>query len=155
MKSSSLAWTLSLVSWTVKAFEFSSMSMISSSFFDISFLFSGLLRTCIQHYTSKLLEVYSYHNFIWSIKEYLSTTMEPHEETYHHFDFGNRGCLLFLSEGVEVVTFSKNSGLAHLLMCSEAHIRIVTASSVCKAKLLSSIIHPLYLKLYVDISFSW
>lgn len=42
------AITLSLVSWTVREFEFKfdSMVMMSSSFFAISFLFNGLLRTC-------------------------------------------------------------------------------------------------------------
>lgn len=38
--------TLSFVSWTVRELEFSSIVIISSSFFAISFLFSGLLRTC-------------------------------------------------------------------------------------------------------------
>lgn len=38
--------TLSLVSWTVRELEFCSIVIMSSSFFVISFLLSGLLRTC-------------------------------------------------------------------------------------------------------------
>lgn len=42
--------TLSFVSWTVRKLEFGSMVIMSSSFFAISFLFSGLLRTCSDNY---------------------------------------------------------------------------------------------------------
>lgn len=49
----------------------------------------------------------------------LLKSTEPHEETYQHFD-GNIGCLLFLNERIEVVTFSKNSELAHMIMCNKS-----------------------------------
>lgn len=57
--------TLSFVSWTVKALEFGSMVIMSSSFFAISFLFSGLFRTCIK---------------IWQLKESHYKNNAPHKE---------------------------------------------------------------------------
>lgn len=42
--------TLSFVSWTVRKLEFDSVLIMSCSFFAISFLFSGLLRTCNKNY---------------------------------------------------------------------------------------------------------